>query len=231
MMTIVRRCLIVAALVVLLLSCSSSSKKAPSASGAVSTATTQATTTTSKATTTTSIDSPNLQDHVIAPPPGYSYASSLGDSNNPNSPGGSSGSIADSEFNSAMGIPNAATTLHFVQGYEQWYHFDASPPNSPQRATDIILLEFDTATDASAFVQQAADRFVSQGSHASRAATTVSGAPALTIDDTRQEPDGTYGHAFVAARGKRAMQLIYLDSAAGPSSFLASIAPQQYVRL
>jgi hypothetical protein len=172
-----------------------------------------------------------LQDHVIAPPSGYSYAFSLGDPNNPNGPGGSSGEVTASDFNTVMGIPNLDTTLHFAQGYEQWYHYDASPPNSPDRSLLIVLLQFDAASNASDFVNQAADRLVSQGAHANKAATTVSGAPAVTVDDTQRSPAGTYGHAFVAGRGQRAMLLYYEDATAGPSAYVASIAPQQYVKL
>lgn len=216
---------------VLAVGCSSGSKRAaPSLTTkpAATTATTQATTTTSEATTT---EPATLQDRVIPPPAGYSFAGSLGDPNNPDSAGGVSSDIVPSDFNDLLGVPNAATTLHFQQGYTQFYHYDASPPNSTVRALEIDLFEFDGASDANAFVQQAADRAVALGGDTTKSATTVSGAPAISINAGQADPDGVYDHGLVAANGTRAMQLLYADATAGPSSFLGTIAVSQYPRL
>ena len=161
----------------------------------------------------------------------HSFASSLGDLNNPNTPGGSSGDIAAADISDLLGIPTAATTLHFQRGYGQFYHYDGSPPNSTVRDLEVDVLEFDGPGDATAFVQQAADREVTQSLRASKIAIAVSGAPALTVNDNGKAPDGTYQKVLVAAHKNRAMLLFYGDTSTGPSPFLATVAAQEYGNL
>jgi hypothetical protein len=228
--------LVVVAVGLLTAGCSTGTKRVASSTTVkttvtATTPTTQATTTSSEATTTTTVNSPNLQDHMIAPPAGYTFAESLGDTTNANLPGGTSGDITASDLNGGLGVPTAATTLHFKLGYDQWYHYDASPPNSTVRALELDLFEFDSATDCAAFVQQAATRAGHLMIRASKAATTVSGAPAITVTDAVKAPDGTYIHALLASNGDRAMELWYGDVAPAPSAFLASVAVQQYAKL
>jgi hypothetical protein len=229
------RSVVLATAAVALVGCSSGTKKvasSPTTRVPTTTATTGlATTTTGEATTTTSLDSSNLQDHVIAPPAGYSFASSLGDLNNINTPGGSSGDMSAADVSNLLGIPTAATNLHFQKGYGQFYHYDGSPPNSTVRDLEIDVLEFDGVGDAIAFVQQAADRAVSQFVRASKIATVVAGAPAITVNDNGKAPDGTYQKVLVAAHNNRAVELYYGDTTARPSAFLATVAALEYAKL
>jgi hypothetical protein len=178
------------------------------------------------------VDTSNLQALVIPPPTGYRFASSLGDtSNNTNKPGAISGDIDPDAFNQEMGVPNADTTMHFDQGYGQVYHADASPPNSMLRSFEVDLLDFDSPADATAFVPQQAARQVADGQRPTKAAITVSGSPAFSIDDAVKDPDGNYDHALVAAKGSVAMMLFSYDATPGPSAFLATVAAQQWANL
>jgi hypothetical protein len=232
-----RRCLIAAAAIGLVAGCSTSKKSSSAAATtqvATTTPTTVATTTTTEPTTTTSstVDTSNLQALVIPPPTGYSFVSSLGDtSSNTNLPGAISGEIGPDEFNQAMGVPNAATTMHFSDGYGQVYHYDASPPNSLARSLEIDLMDFDTPADATAFVPQQAARFVAEGGKPTKTAIIVSGTAAFSVDQALKDPDGLYDHSVVTAKGSVAEVLLYYDSTTGPSAFLATVAADQWAKL
>ena len=230
----VRRGLAVAA--VLLAGCSStkslsSTAKATNASTTTTTHVTTSTTSTTVAPTTTTVyDSPNLQDHLVSPPTGYTYAADLGNSSNPDSPGGGSGDIPSADFNTSMGIPNASDTLHFQQGYDQFYHYDASQPNSLVRALEIDLFEFDGPNDATTFMGQSVDHIIS-GTATKKVSTTVGGAPALVADAVTKDPAGNYDHLVTIAHDNRVEQVFYYDTAPGPSSFLMTIAAQQLAKI
>ena len=129
-----------------------------------------------------------------------------------------------------MGIPNASDTLHFQQGYDQFYHYDASPPNSLVRALELDLFEFDGPNDATTFMGQSVDHIIS-GTGTKKLSTTVAGAPALTTDAVTKEPEGNYDHLVTIAHNNRVEQLFYYDTTPGPSPFLEPIGAQQLAKL
>jgi hypothetical protein len=239
-MHIYRRSVIVALTGMVVVGCSSGGKRVASslttrgAPATTTTTTTRAqitTTTTALATTTTTTDNPDLMTHLIDPPAGYEFAASLGNTQDPNTPGGSSGQIGSSDFSTGLGVPAAATTLHFETGYGQFYHYAASPPNSTVRDLEVDLFQFDGAADAAAFVQQATARAMGGFVQPTKTATVVSGLPAFIVNDHGKAPDGTYQKTLIAAHNTRAMQIFYGDTSAAPASFLTDVGALEQAKL
>jgi hypothetical protein len=233
---IYRRSVVVASALVVVVGCSSSGKRVASslttrATAPTTTVTTTTTTTAPLATTTTTIDNPDLMAHLIDPPAGYEFAGSLGDTQDPNTPGGSSGQIGSSDFSTGLGVPTAATSLHFETGYGQLYHYAASPPNSTVRDLEVDLFQFDGAADAAAFVQQATARAMGESFQPTKTATVVAGLPAVIVNDHGKAPDGTYQKTLIAAHNSRAMQIFYGDTSTAPASLLTDVAALEHAKL
>jgi hypothetical protein len=230
-----------AALVVVLAACSSGGRPASNLLGAKVTAsrpsttlastTTLGSTTTLESTTTTTIYDLNLQDHLVAAPAGYSYASSVGDLSNPNARHLYSGELQTTAINGMLGVPTAARDLHFQTGYAQIYQND-SAPLSVDKAIEVDLYRFDTPADASKFVQQRDRRSIGAIGNPTTTSNVVAGVPgALSVDETTKEPSGLYFHNVLASKGTVAISLWFLDLTRGTSVFLRTLAAQEYAVL
>jgi hypothetical protein len=152
-----------------------------------------------------------LAQVLVPAPAGFEPSTASGVTNGP---------IDRAAFDKQLGS-GSATTLHFVDGFDQTY--DSTTGND---SVDVTLFDFASPADGAQFLQS-----YGPGGQAQKESPFPGIAGAVEYNATQATSDGTYDHTVAAAKGSRVMIVSYLNDASAPPTLLATLATQQYARL
>jgi hypothetical protein len=173
--------------------------------------TTTSTTSTVAATTTTSTSLTPLTEAVIAPPQGFALSHAAGARNGP---------MTAAELNKIMNSSTVADDTHYVDGYHAV--FDSRSDNS---YIEVMLADFATAEDAASF----------QGGFEPSATAVSVDDPAIAgaddFDSPTPNPDGSFDHGVLAAKGNRVMFIDKVTRSATRDPFVDAMAQLQYAKM
>jgi len=158
-----------------------------------------------------------LAGAVVPAPVGYAISTSPADPNGP---------VSATDFDKYTGVTGLAKAFGFTGGFEETY--DAVDTSE---TIEVILLEFASDSQRSAFMPTAIEAFISNDEAPSRQNYTAI-AGAVELVPTKAGKDGFYVHTVVAWRGNRIMAVDYVNDQAGdlPQNARALIA-RQYSQL
>jgi hypothetical protein len=152
-----------------------------------------------------------LAQVLVPAPAGFEPSTASGVTNGP---------IDRAAFDKQLGS-GSATTLHFVDGFDQTY--DSTTGND---SVDVTLFDFASPADGAQFLQSYGPSGQSQ-----KESPFPGIAGAVEYTATHAASDGTYDHTVAATKGSRVMIVSYLNDAPAAPTLLATLATQQYARL
>jgi hypothetical protein len=144
------------------------------------------------------LSGPQLVNEIVPAPYGYTVDPTAGQN----------GSVSPAVF-ATYGGAGSAKALGFVAGFKQGY-----VDYSTEEGLVVTLLEFDSPSDAAAYLKQTAPKTLSYANATYKPFAQVSGA--IEADGTK-EYGGEYSRGVVAATKDYYFQMVYVTSA--PSQF------------
>jgi hypothetical protein len=165
----------------------------------------------SNTTTPAAARTQTLASVVVPAPAGFVVAHEASARNGP---------MTATDLNQMLNSSTVASESHYVDGYHADYDNLAN-----QDTIEVFVADFASNQDAQSF----------QGSFVPSDTAKSINDPAIPgaddFNSTTANPDGSFDHGVIAAKGKRVMMIDYLTGAPTAVPAVAALAQQQYARI